>query len=250
MIRRFNFTERKRIDQERVQIEIIEPRGDGPASFQAALDFNGLDLPLDSPVTIEAYRGRAAIRFSWGRVGTLTPPLDRRLANIPGNPSFRVKVIAPDGSGVLLAMANHIRPKRQEHQGSLIWLEERDLGKEVWQVDFGDGSNPTLLLNSNIADIGKTALSDGEFRGLVFPAVLRSVLIQALIIDDADPEDEDGPWGDLMVFVHTLYDEPMPLAEDGDEESIRMAWIEAVVAAFTRKHFRASDTYTAALARS
>ena len=249
MIRRFNFTKRKRIEQERVGIEMIEPTDGGPPSFHAGLDFDGLELPANAPVTIEVYRGRTALRFPWGTVGRLTPPLDRRLVNMPDNPSFRVKVVAPDGSGVLLGMANHIRPQREERHGSLVWLDASDLGKEVWRLEFGDG-NPTLLVNRDIAGIEAAVQSDAAFRGLVMPEVLRAVIVWALMVGDADPEDDDGEWGELMRFVRSFYDAPLlSAASDGDNRAARMAWADAAVAAFTQKRFRASDDYTAALGR-
>ncbi|MYC32140.1 MAG: hypothetical protein F4X64_03055 [Chloroflexi bacterium] len=246
MIRRFNFTERKRIEEERVQIEVLDSRSVGPSSFIATLNFDGMELPPDAPVTIEAYRGRAAIRFRWGTVGMPRPPLDRLLANMPDNPSFRVKVVAPDGSGTLLAMANRIRPKREEHHGSLIWLEARDdLGKEVWNLDFGEG-NPTLRINKDIPGIESAVQGDNAFRGLVMPEVLRAVLVRALIVDDEDMEDA-GDWNDLLAFVRSFHDTPLVTNSGDDEHSVRMTWIDAAVAAFTQKHFRASDLYAAAL---
>ncbi len=244
MIRRFNFTERKRIEQERVELEVAEATDGESSSFNATLNFDGMGLPADAPVTIEAYRGRMAMRFPWGVVGALAPPLDRRLVNMPDNPSFRVKVVAADGSGALLAMANRIRPRKEERHGALIRLKQSDaLGKEVWRLEFGDG-NPTLLLNRNVRGIESAALNDGAFRGLVFPEALRAVLIRALITEDADVEDDGGDWGEWLAFVRSFHDEPL-LSDDGGHAA-RMTWIDAAVAAFTQKRFRASDAYEAA----
>ena len=249
MIRRFNFTERKRIEQERVQIEILESGDDRPPEFLATLNLDGMNLPPDAPITIEAYRGRAARRFRWGTVGTPASPLDRLLANIPDNPSFRVKVVASDGSGVLLAMANRIRPRREERQGALIWLEESNLlGKEVWRLDFGDG-NPKLQVNKNISGIETAVLHDDAFRALVMPEVLRATLWHALIIQGEDLEDA-GEWSELVEFVRSFYDAPPPGASSSEDERIALlTWIDGAVAAFTQKHFRASDLYMATLLR-
>ena len=250
MIRRFNFTERKRIDQERVEIEVTEAADGGPASFNAEINFDGMGLPADAPVTIEAYRGRMAMRFPWGAAGALTPPLDRLLVTIPDNPSFRVKVVAPDGSGMLLAMANRIRPRREERHGSLLWLKPSDaLGKEVWRLQFGEG-NPTLLINRSVPGIETAALSDDAFHALVFPEVLRAVLVRALITDDADLEDEGGDWGGWLRFARSFHNDPLLSSEEGDaDRDARMTWIDEAVAAFTQKRFRASDVYEAALGR-
>ena len=243
MIRRFNFTDRKRIDQERVQIAIIGSEGGGAPSFNATLNFDGMGLPNNAPVTIEAYRGRAAVSFSWNTVEALMPQLDRRLVNMPSNPLFRVKVVAPDSSGVLLAMANRIRPQREERHGSLVALETSDLGKEVWRLNLGQG-NPTLFVNKNIPGIESAVQSDSAFRGLVMPAVLRSVLIQALIIDEEDLEDA-GDWDEILTFVRSFHD--TPLNQGNNERDARVAWIEDAVTAFTQKHFRASELYATVL---
>ncbi len=246
MIRRFNFTERKRIDQQRVAVK-IEERNDNAPAFTAELDLYGLDLPPEANVIIEAYSGRAAVRFPWGKVRALAPPLDRHLTDMPVNPSFRVKVVAPDKSGVLLAMANRVRPHREEHHGSLVWLKGEDLGKEVWRLQFAGTGAPTLLVNENIHGIGEAVLRDGAFRGLVMPEVLRAMLTRALLVDDYSPEDDSGDWSELMVFVSGFYGEPIVPNREGDEREARMEWIDAAVAAFARHHFHASDFYTAAL---
>ena len=250
MIRRFNFTGRQRIEQERVAFEVTEATDGGPASFNATLDFDGMGLPADAPVTIEAYRGRMAMRFPWGAVGELAPPLDRRLVSVPDNPSFRVKVAASDGSGLLLAMANRIRPRREERRGSLLWLKSSDaLGKEVWRLEFGDG-NPTLLINSNVHRIEDAALNDGAFQGLVLPEAMRAVLIHALIVDDADVEDEGGDWSEWLRFAGSFHDEPLPSGDDAAaDRAAKITWVDAAVAAFTQKNFHASDIYAEALGR-
>lgn len=248
MIRRFNFTERKRIEQERVEIEVTEAADGGPASFNAKINFDGMELPADALVTIEAYRGRMAMRFPWGKAGALTPHSDCRLVTIPDNPSFRVKVVAPDESGMLLAMANRIRPRREERHGSLLWLKPSDaLGKEVWRLEFGDG-NPTLLINQNVPGLDAAVRNDGAFRGLVLPEAMRAVLVRALVVDDADLEDEGGDWSGWLRFARSFHDAPLR-SGDYDERAARMMWINEAVAAFTQKHFRASDVYEAALGR-
>ena len=247
MIRRFNFTERKRIDQQRVAVKIEEKDSGATPAFTAELDLIGLDLPPDADVIVEAYSGRAAVRFPWGKVGALAPPLDRRLTDMPVNPSFRVKVVAPDGSGALLAMANRVRPHQEEHHGSLVWLKGEDLGKEVWRLQFAGTGAPTLLVNENIHGIGQAVLHDSAFRGLVMPEVLRVMLTMALIVDDYGPDDESGDWSELMMFVRGFYSDPLDPNRDGDERAARMDWIDAAVAAFARRHFHASDFYAAAL---
>ncbi len=118
MKRRLNFTARKRIDQQRVAVKIETREDEAAPAFTVVMDLKGLDLPPEADVIIEAYSGRAVLRFPWGKVGALAPPLDRRLADMPINPSFRVKVIKPGASGMLLAMAI----QSEAAQGRNAWL--------------------------------------------------------------------------------------------------------------------------------
>ena len=245
MKRRFNFTERKRIDQQRIAVRIEERDDGGPPSFTADIDLGGLELPAAAKVIIEAYSGRAAKRFEWGPVGALAPPLDRRLTDMPVNPSFRVKVVAPDGSGELLAMANRVRPHREESHGSLVWLKGEDLEKEVWRLQFPGTGAPTLLVNNNIHGIGEAVRSDRAFRALVMPEVLRAMLTRALIVDGFDLDDDDGDWGELLRFVRGFHSEE--LAPSSDDRTVRMEWIDQAVSAFTQRHFHASDLYASVL---
>ena len=253
MNRRFNFTGRKRIALEHVNITVKDGGSDGIATFDAEFEFDDLELPPNAPVMIEAFRGSNINRYAWGTVGQLTPPDDRSLINMQDNPSFRIKVVAPDRSGILLAMASRITPHREERRGSLVWLNTSiDLGKEVWRLDFGDG-NPTLYVNASIEGIGKAASSDRAFQSLVFPEVLRAMLTQAVIVDEADPDDDGGDWLGLMTFVRGFHNEPLPprltvVGENDDrrsEDAVR--WINDAVRAFTQKNFPASDFYAGTL---
>ena len=256
MNRRFNFTGRKRIGQEHINIELNDGGPSGVAMFDAVFELGDLELPPDARVMVEAFRGSSINRYTWGTVGRLTPPEDRRLTHMQNNPSFRIKVVAPDNSGMLLAMADHIRPHREERRGSLVWLDtSNDLGKEVWRLDFGDGSNPTLYLNASIEGIGREARSNRAFQSLVFPEVLRAMLTQA-IADDADTDEDGGQWHALMLFVGSFHDVPIPPksdsengSEEGDERSSAdvTRWINDAVRAFTQKNFPASDIFAQTL---
>ena len=183
MIRRLNYTHRKRIQQHRISIELHETDDDSLFTFTADLNLQGMGLPSDALVVIIANRGNVAIRFDWGTVAKLSPPQDCRLIGIASNPSFRVMALAPDGSGRLLALAERVKPKRGSTSSSLLWLQEEDLGKEVWRLDFAD-DNPTMLVNKNIPGISVAVREDDTFRALVIPEVLRAILTRALIVEE------------------------------------------------------------------
>lgn len=248
-IRRFNYTQRKRIEQEHVTVHLKEAPEGHAATFDAELDLAELELPSNAKVLVEAYRGRAVARYEWGIVGNLRPPSDRFLTELPSNPQFRVKVVAPDESGTLLAMANRIKPQREEHHGSFVWMElSDDLGKEVWRLDFGDG-NPTLKLNRAIDGIGNAAQRDKAFQALVMPEVLRALLVEAIILGGAELDDDAGEWADVMGFVRSFWDDPLPpISEDvSDHRQELRTWIDDAVKAFTQGHFEVSNLYTSSL---
>lgn len=244
MIRRFNYTQRKRIEQERITIDMSPPEDGGHQAFSPQLDLNGLDLPPDAQVMIEAYRGRAVARYDWGPAGNLRPDGSFTLTDMPENLLFRIKVVEKDTS-ILLAMADRVRPHHEEQRGSMVWVQQIELENEVWRLDFEESGNPTLQINKNINGLD---LGDKAFRALVMPQVFRQVLLRALIVDGAEEEDEEGHWAEFLGFASGLHGEFPPRADDppGDS-SARLKWIEDAVSAFTRKHYSASDDYEAAL---
>lgn len=251
MIRRFNYTKRQRIEKQNTDIEIYEAGEGNAPSFSATLDLNDMDLPPDAQIVIEAKRERSSRRFDWGTVASPLPPRDTRLTDMPPNPSFRVMVVTADGSGRLLALANSIKARRASDDGddspqqdSLLWLEPVDLGQEVWKIDFGVHDNPTMQVNKNIPDISKTAREDQAFRALVVPEALRSILTRALVVEECDPDDDDGQWSDWLEFIRKFHDDKIPGTSNDRDMAARAKWIDEAVEAFAEQRFHASDQYS------
>ena len=256
MIRRLNYTQRRRIERQRVAMEIIDDGDGSPASFSAKkLDLQGMDLPPDARVIIEAKRDRFSRRFDWGTVGSPRPPSDALLSDMPPNPSFRVMVVSSDGTSRLLALADNIKPQRESAgPESLLWMELQDLGQEVWRLDFGDGNdNPTMFVNRNIPGISEAMRSDEALLSAIIPEALRSILTRALVIDECDAEDDSGQWSEWIAFARQFNSGEMPVSSDDAQADAakKTEWINGAVAAFTAERFHASDKYkTAKTARS
>ena len=260
MPRRFNYTNRQKINREDISIRLLQ---NGPSlSFEADLQL--ADYKLANPgavppeVFVEAYRGASALwkRFPFGRVGALTPPSDRALDEfgVPEGILFRVKVSATDDAdlGRLVADADAIRPKLPDEQDShgqplIESVPSADIGDELWRLSF-DGTMPQLLINIRIPIGWQAFARDPQHRSLFAPAVMRQVLTRVLIIDgdageETDPDDWRNRW---LQFAQRLVTREWKLYDKADNNLDQVEdWINDAVEAFAAR----SGLFNAAFAQ-
>jgi len=240
MIRRFNYTDRKRIKNKDVSIALDD--GTNPVSFKACFNLAPYALEPAARVFVEVYRGASFMRFNFGTVESIVPPEDRQLSEIEGGrfSHFRVKVVDDDTRRLLAATAT-LRPDNplQNEAEPLLHLHQTDLGNQIWKLNL-DGESVVLQLNGRIEGIDRIAKNDQGFRSLVFPAVVREVLTYIIFVrkeEDAD-DDEESPWSKWLKFVSTFYPEKYPgpctEKEEGHEEEF-LEWIDGAVEAFCSK---------------
>jgi len=249
MIRRFNYTKRKQISRRHVRIHMGKLDSSEEPTFKAEIELESYNFDRGARVRIEAWRRNSLQRWSFGTVGRIEHPSegDARLTDVPTPVQFRLLVVAPGRSGKLLGHCPRIRPVLPTR--SLIPLREVELGQEVWRVDFGDGGDaPELQVNSSIEGISRIVRTDPSFRALVMPQVLRTILEQALIVEKADPSDEEStwsPWFRLARPLHPSNADPPVLQTGAYGENIHEAreWIEGVVASFASNPMKAAKTY-------
>lgn len=246
MIRRLNYTGRKKIPRSRVHIRVHEHGGQ--RSFDARLELSGLALPEDAELYVEAYYRSAFRRFGFGTVGRPVAPADRSLAGIPArHPLFRVKaVVRENGLARIVAAADRVLPQQTDHEdeerASLLPVEYSDLGERIWKLDLS-GEWPTLHLNRNFEGIGTAARQGPEFFALVYPEVLRAVLQHILQEQRFDPDSDDDDWGTLWLrFACNELGQPRPPQADVESATVQ-EWIEQTVNAFCMRirsaaHFR------------
>jgi len=238
MIRRFNYTDRKRIKNKDVSIALDDSTN--PVSFNACFDLAPYALDPAARVFVEVYRGASFMRFPFGTVERSVLPADRRLPDFEGGrfSSFRVKVVVDDDSGRLLATTATLSPDkpRQNEAEPLLHLHQTDLVNQIWKLNF-DGEGVELQLNRRIEGIDGIAKNDPGFRSLVFPAVVREVLTYIIFVrkeEDAD-DDEESPWSKWLKFVSTFYPEKYPgpcTEEEESREEEFLEWIDGAVEAF------------------
>ena len=262
MIRRFNSTGRVSIPKSHATVTLRRLEGnvradgkrgsgtpgDGDAQwcFNLKLDLDRFGFPDDARLRVEAWRGTASQRWDWGTVGAPAPlpEPERILTDVPETSQFRVSVIQADDSGLLLGLADKLRPKLPVE--SLLPLVPADLGGEVWRLDYGQGDDLVVLkVADDLPDFSATVRGDPVFRGLVMPQVLRSILERALLVERDDPNDREGrwwPWFDLARGI-VPDQEPPSVGRDGQDDQIARAdrWIEEVVATFSADRVKALE---------
>ena len=236
MIRRLNYTGRIKIFRSDLRLATREVGG--ALSFDADLRLIDYELPAEALVFVEAYRQTTWMRFSFGTVAAMQPPVDRWLHEFdsPDGILFRVKVTQAKDEHVLLAVADRIplaQPDQNADRESLLEVEPVELGDELWRLDL-DGE-PRLQVNSTAAADWRQLAKSPVFVALVYPAVLRQILVNILQQKHRDTDD-DSDWRSKWLRFATLLpgvDPELP-AKDADEDESKR-WADDVVAAFAKK---------------
>lgn len=235
MLKKINFTERRRLPLSAVEISLRKE--EGALAFDARLDLTGLKADPEARVYVEAHRRGSYMRFPFGTVGELRAPENRKLTEIDSENlvGFRVKVVDESTSlHRVVALADGIRVSAHADDGSgrisLLPVDfVTDMG-EVWRVSF-DADGPSLVLNSSISGIESLARLDATFFALVYPAVVRTVLTRVLLIETRAEEDPDEWWGLWLKWASKTNVDPLPPADD---RAGREYWIDRAVDSFAR----------------
>lgn len=241
MIKRVNFTGRRRIPRNRVNIILSDGQ---PRSFDAEINLSEFKFPQDAVVYLEAScAGSTQVkRFDFGKVGDITQPTDRTLTDFDGeNVFFTLKVVdRTERFGRILGIAEHIWPQRAGEQTvadrrGILPVERVELGQQLWKLDFRE-REVFLLLNKSVPGLMEQVRSDPLFCAVVYPEVVRQILTRA-IAENVEPDEEDDRWPILWLRfgkkLHPRKEDP-PKPQDPEED--RDQWIEEVVDAFCNAH--------------
>lgn len=240
MIKRLNYTGRRRIRRDDVAIQVRDGVAEVP-TFNATLSLGRYRLPAGARVFVEAYRQTSWQRFDLGTVGELRQPEDRRLSAFGSVEGvfFRVKIVEAAESGEdgrparILRHADRIRPRIQEdaQRKSLLPLDSGDFRDEVWRLEFDETGPPVLKVSHYLVRDWRSLPVTREFRTLALPSILRSILTRILLIDEhRDPEDTSDWRTQWLRFALALPGVSGPPLADSDVEQ----WIDEAVGAFSR----------------
>lgn len=233
MLRKLNFTERAKIPRSNVRVSLRRDE-DGTLAFDPQLSFDGVAVVPSARVFIEAYYRTSFMRFDCGSVEAFEPPDDRRLTELDGTSvvHFRVKLVdntANDHRIVAVADDIVVAEEKPETGGRLPLLPvsfSEALGQQAWRIAF-ESSGPVLELNNRIAGIKDVARNDAEFFALVYPAAVRQIFTQILLVDGHDPHEDGDEWWHLWLRWGARFAAPLPA--DADDAPF---WIDALVSAF------------------
>lgn len=233
MPRRFNYTDRKLIEQQDIDIQLVFA-GDH-VSFLPKIGFSKHAFPASAHTFIEVFRKAQLVRFDFGPVSS--PGLcDGGSLDEFGGASgamglqFQVKVVDTVTKNIL-ALSKPVRAGNDPGGGADSILPLGRLPQDdprIWSVDFTDG--PTLYINHAL----EVQVTQKEyFIALVYPAVLQQVLEYAFLYH----RDEEFEWCDKwkQYVCDIRHAPPFPIVDptepqETQDEQIR-TWIDQAVRA-------------------
>ena len=247
MSRRFNFTGRKKLLRPCIHIRMHDATANQVQSFSADVSIpSDLQLAPQARVYVEAYVGTSTMRFDFGTVASISPPLDCLLNDIDaGTPVlFRIKVVdETEHVGRLLAAANGIRPEGDEDgstRKALLPLRVCDLGEMVWRLIVEPDAGPMLAINSRIPGIKDRLPTDTVLMATIYPEVVRQMVV--LVWDPSVDEDED--WlRDWKIWLLEQLGRQVSSDDFSDHDALEALGVEAAQN-FAAKHKFASSMAT------
>ncbi len=240
MIRRLNFTGRKRLARKDVTIRLT-----AVGAVEARFDLARYGLSPSARLFVEAYRQTAWQRLDFGTVAKpITSPLALIGFGSRQGVRFRVRVVEAEPAGPaprILALVDGLTAVAAAGAAgglSLLPVDWGTLAAQTWRLEIDDQSGPLLLVSRALVTDREAFVGSPEFVSLVLPEVLRRILERALLAGAADDEPEGGWCADWLRLARTLPGVTAPPERGGeaalsDEEE---DWLGDAVEAFGRAH--------------
>lgn len=238
MIRRYNYTGRKRLLSERLRIN--EHLNGSTKTFEFICDLKDLDYPDEAKIFVEPYFKSSYLRFDFGCVARFQIPESTDVSDLPTTDQlwYKIKIVDKDSKhGLILAtldIKGTLINNSESGKQSILPVDFVDsLGKRIWTLDFRP-DRPYLAVNESIPNIREKIKSDDAFFSLVYPEVIKRI---ALVVADTDGffDSELTGWQSewMKFFSEVLMQRYLPVR--GDSESIE-EWCNDVSDAFSRKY--------------
>lgn len=242
MIRKFNYTNRKKISSDSITITLNTDRRE--KYFDAKLALQDYNFPEHAKIYLEAYYKTNFMRFPFGTVSNLTLPSSTVLTDFINTNLiyFRIKIVDETSiNGRILAMASGIEPKdiekEQKNRFSILKVNyDADLGQRLYHLELDEIEDlPILEINKKLEN-GSVLVTSDIFISTIYTSVIQELAFEIVNDDTNYQEDEEcwqGYW--LKYFKHILgVNSVHPTRTDDDE--IKKEWIEETVNSFCIKY--------------
>ena len=234
MKRSFNYTNRYRMDNEWFDFSVYEQTsGISKLTYHIKL----LDSRFEGcRCWLEIYHGSKIKRID---CGTFTTPIENECSLMEFDKKepvlLRIKMVdGQDKHCLIRGWRDEIRPTVYDVHGhekkSLLPVAFKNLGNLVWKIELKE-SPPTLYVNDRTGINEEYVKSNPVFTALVFPQVLREILMETLKEDSEDEEQND--W---IKFAINLVGHPYEKYESDTElnNASKSDWIEEVIQEFSK----------------
>ncbi|MFQ2083974.1 hypothetical protein ACK33N_04935 [Aeromonas veronii] len=195
-MKRFNYTGRKKILREDVEIYLKGDFTDKPV-INIAINLRDYDFPQEASIFLEPQHKTRFMRIALGKVRSSVRCNNIELTEFDDaiDLDFRVKVI--DASkGVLLGIVENVKAYDKDHkpdvnQESILPVSSTDLSSYgvLWRIAWSD--QKAVLEIERELGIRELVVRSLVFKAFIWPEAMRQILIKVLSNNDWDPELSD-----------------------------------------------------------
>jgi hypothetical protein len=242
MIRKFNYTNRKKISSDSITI-ILNPDKKGKY-FEVQFALDNHEFPDHAKVYIEAYYKTNYMRFAFGNVSNISSPVSTALSDFINTDLiyFRVKIVDETAiNGRILALASGIEPKNleQEQKSRMSILKvnyDADLGQRLYHLELDEIEDlPILEINKRLEN-GSVLVTSDIFISTIYTSVIKE-LASEIVNDDAVWQEDDDCWqGYWITYFKSILGVTSVYPKKTDDDELKKEWIDEIVNSFCNKY--------------
>lgn len=180
--KRSNWTDRITIDKSCVDITREDVALGQPKAVTIDLDLSEYSFPKSAVTVVNASHRLTLMRFEFGTIVDVIPSLKLDFSEFPSQslPTFRFLVLDKEHSlGRLLGNAERTMiadSEPSEESRNIFKVDGRDLGEEVWKVEFDIDDYPMQLINKKVPTFIYRLEWDKVIQGLTLPVASKIAL--------------------------------------------------------------------------
>jgi hypothetical protein len=238
MIRRYNYTGRKKLLSGKIRINEWLKK-DVKSFGVVECDLKDFNFPDDAKIYIEPYFKSSFLRFDFGTVARFQTPQSTDISDLPTTEQlwYRIKIVDESSKfGLILGTADIQGTLVDSPHGgkqSILPVDFVDLGNRIWALDFRI-DRPVLTVNSSLNNINiREKIKQEEFFSLVYPEVIKRIALELSRSEGFFDEDFSGwqlEW--MRFFREVLMQTQKPIDDDNSIED----WCNEVSDAFAKKY--------------